>query len=381
MSKLAYEHMLSLVSPVIYMELKGLTIDQVLRNKKIKEFQEKLDKLESSLPFSPYSPKQVGEFLYGEMEIKPRINRKTKTITTNDEALQAIYKTKPLPEIKAILTCRHLKKMVSTYFEVPLHNGRMLPSINITGAETGRYSSNLHSFPNAEADIVIPDEEMILVEADLSQAEARVVAWLTGEGSFMHFFRIGKDIHSEVAKMIGVKRDVGKTLVHAGNYLIGASGFAAVAKCSVPEARKHLFAYHNRFPAIKRWHGRVIEQIKTTRTLTTALGRSRTFYGRFGDDLWREAIAYEPQSIVGDALNIGLRRLYDLNYDILFPKHDSVLLQVPKPLTQNIINSIKSALSIKLIINGRELIIPVDVSFGSNWKKSKLGGNMRPWKD
>ena len=382
MSKIAYEHMMSLVEPCIYMEMRGMKIDVELRTKKSHEFQSKLDRLETRLSFNPHSPKQVADHLYGELKIPKQYHRKTKKLTTNDEALEKIYASNPIPAIKAIIACRHMKKMKSTYFEIPLHKGRMLPSLNITGTETGRLASDLHSFPKAYADIVIADDGYVLVEPDLSQAEARVVAWLTGEEAIKSFFqKPGADVHTEVAITIGSVRDIGKRLVHAGNYLIGSTGFAAVAKCPVYEARRHLSAYYHKFPSIPRWHEKVIKQIKSTRTMTTALGRKRVFYGRFGNDLWREAIAYEPQSIVGDTLNKGLRRLYDLGFDILFQKHDAVLLQVKEPLTQLLVDIIKGALSIKIIINGQELIIPVEIASGKNWKKSELGGGMQKWKE
>jgi len=354
-----------------------------LRREKVVEFEEQYSTLVEALPCNPHSPKQVAEYLYGELGLPKKYNRKTRNVTTDDKALRSLQEKFPkIPQLNAIILCRHLRKMKSTYFEIPLYRGRMLPSINITGTETGRFSSDLHSFPKAHADVVVADEGMVLVEPDLSQADARAVAWISGDVEMINLFLSGKDIHEEVGKMIGVDRNTAKPIEHGANYCIGANTIAITAKCSTAKAKAKLEEYYSRFPAIRRWHDKVIKQIKATRTMTTALGRKRIFYGRFGDALWREAIAFEPQSIAsGDNMNIGLRRLYDLGFDILFAKHDSVLFQVPEPLTQETVNVIKEALSVKMDINGRELIIPVEVSYGKNWKKDELGGDMKTWKE
>ena len=375
--KPVYHQMMSLLEPILYMQLKGCNVNEKLRATKESGLQVKLDAIEEALHLNPYSPKQVAEYVYGDLGVKEKYNRKTGNVTTDDNALKAVYKEVPSPQIIAILACRRMRKLISTYLQAPLHEGRLKSSFNITGTETGRLSSsssgafggtNMQNIPPGMRDFIIPDEGMTFVEVDLSQAEVRVVAWLSGDAHFMEFFESGADVHQEVANMIGTDRQTAKRIVHASNYQMGFMTCAKVVGCTVAEAKKHLKNYYEKFPAIKRWQDSVIKTVSSTRELTTPMGRIRTFYGRSGAGLHREAIAYLPQSTVADVLNIGWRKLYDLGYEILIQVHDSVLVQVPTPVKKATLIEIKEALEIPIYINGRTLVIPADVKVGPNWK-------------
>lgn len=221
---------------------------------------------------------------------------------------------------------------------------------------------------NAIRDIIIPDDRHYLVSVDLSQAEARVVAWESGNEEFIYFFEAGLDIHQEVANLISIDRKIAKNLVHAANYLISGKGFADIIGCSKKEADKYLSLYFERFPAIVSWQKGIINLVRSTRTLINPFGRKRYFYGRFSSTFNREAVAQSPQSTVGDYLNTGLVGLYRKGYDILAQIHDEVLLQIKLPIDKNILFDIKQTLEISIEINGRSLVIPANISIGKNWK-------------
>ncbi len=237
--------------------------------------------------------------------------------------------------------------------------------------------------------MIIPDPDHILVAVDLSQAEVRVVAWESGNEEFIYFFESGKDIHQVVADEIGIERKICKNMVHGANYLVGAKTFAESIGKTVAQSKVYIARYFSRFPAIPAWQRRVIAEVRATRTLTNIFGRERTFYGRIGPDFDREAVAQGPQSTVGDLLNIGMVKLFNKGYDILIQVHDEVLMQIPlqdtitfvdysnkkeEPMSMvnyNILRDIKSTMQIPMEINGRELIIPAEISIGMNWKDMK----------
>jgi len=226
----------------------------------------------------------------------------------------------------------------------------------------------------------VPDDGKTFVNADLSQAEARVVAWLAGENRLMQVFTNGGDIHRRNAANIFRKaekdvtkdeRELAKRIVHASNYGMGPITFAKNAGVSVAEAKKLLNAYFSEYPRIKLWHMSIENTLRKTRTLTTPLGRKRTFFNRWDSTLLREAYAYIPQSTVADVLNVGLRRCYaeyrNTDTNILLQIHDAVLLQTPTPGVANVARRVKELLTIPIQIGIQQLVIPVDVSIGPNW--------------
>ena len=225
---------------------------------------------------------------------------------------------------------------------------------------------------------------IISFNADLSQAEARVVAYLSNEERLIGVFNEGGDVHIKNASLIFRKhwsevnkdeRQLAKKLVHASNYCIGPRKFASEIDCSERRAKELLNQYYANFPMIKLWHRTVDHQLKQTRVLTTPLGRKRMFFGRWGPDLLREAIAYVPQSTVSDLLNYGLvsmfRGLPD-RWQMLMQVHDSIMLQVPDETPhEQVWKFCKHHLERPIKFDRSSLVIPVDVKVGKDW------GNMK----
>jgi DNA polymerase-1 len=228
--------------------------------------------------------------------------------------------------------------------------------------------------------LFIPDPGFIFVNADLSQAEARVVAYLAGEERLIKVFESGGDIHRKNAANVfrhaeqdvtERERELAKRLVHASNYGMGSVTFAKQCGVEVKEAKQHLNAYFAQYPRIKLWQMGVASFLRKSRTMTTPLGRKRTFFNRYDASLMKEALAYVPQSTVADLLNMGLRRLYEKYKDtptqILLQIHDAVLLQTPKDGWELVALAVKEALTIPIRIGNREVVIPVDITVGENW--------------
>ena len=319
-----------LIKPLFDMQNFGYKIDTAKReeidknlSKDLVDLQERLDKAVGH-PINVSSPKQMKELLYEEFKLPP-VYRKRKekdgstkqTITADDDALEELDRKFPgNPMFKLIQDIRGVSKLLSTYVKAPLDkDGRIRCSYVIAGTDTGRLSSresvfetgtNLQNIPRSELirSLFIPDPGHLMVNADLSQAEARVVAYLSREERLQTVFEQGGDVHRKNASMIFQKglsqiteneRYIGKMLVHAANYIIGARKFAREVGTTENKAREFLNSYYAQYPRIRRWHDEVQEQLRKTRTLTTPLGRKRMFFGRWGDDMLRAAVAYIPQ--------------------------------------------------------------------------------------
>ncbi len=130
------------------------------------------------------------------------------------------------------------------------------------------------------------------------------------------------------------------------------------------------------FPGIRKWHNAIAAELKESSSLTTPLGRRRQFWGRIEDGTTlRKAIAYVPQSTIGDLLNLGLYRVWNElkedGVDILGQVHDAILGQFPKDKADVIVPKILNCMKNPMEVNGRQMIIPSDCEIGSNWKDMK----------
>lgn len=384
-----------LVDILLEMQLRGVKIDQDVRVKahqdytlETGELQEKLDKVVGR-PVNVNSSLQMRQLLYVDLNLPVKYKRGTTSVTANEEALNDLAKKYPSPLFDLILKIRHNRKIISTYLvDKGGDDGRMRCSYVIGGTETGRLSSrksvfgtgtNLQNIPSGVCRrMFIPDEGKVFVQADLSQAEARVVAYLAEEERLIDLFAKGGDIHTQNAAWIYGKdsktvtpeeRDLAKRLVHASHYGIGGRTFGYHAGIPQSEAQTLLSKYFDTFPNIKAWQLRVQSRLGKSRTVTTPLGRKRTFFGRWGEQLFREAYAFVPQSVVGDVLNYAMIRLKRIHppVEFMLQIHDAFVIQVTRGYVDLWLPKIEEAFNIPILINGRELVIPIDVKVGDNW--------------
>lgn len=390
-----------LIKPLIQLQRRGVKIDLEMRKKIDESLSKDEERLRTRLeqavghPLNPNSSKQMKEFLYEELRLPIQTDDKTGAITADEEALETLFKKFNNPIFKLFGDIRKVRKLLSTYIRAEIDpDGRMRCSYAITGTETGRLSSresvygrgtNLQNIPRGDLvrSIFVPDNGSLFINADLSQAEARVVAFIAGEERLQNLFSDRtRDIHKQNAAMVFGKRitevtpeerQLAKTLVHAANYGIGAGKFAKFIGSNQARAKELLNQYYALYPSIKRWHREVEEKITKTRILRTPLGRARMFFGRWGPDLFREAIAYVPQSMVSDIINMGIIKAFPNlppNWEILLQVHDSILMQIPEETDPIYIKKfIEHYFEIPIEINCKTMIIPVDLKWGYNWAK------------
>ena len=218
------------------------------------------------------------------------------------------------------------------------------------------------------------------------------MAYDSGDEAYIAIFESGKDIHRQnAANIFGLslsevsdrERQLGKKISHATNYGVGARTMCdSIIKelgidYAISEREAKLFQqkYHEAYPGVKRWQGRLATEMRASRTLTTCFGRRRYFMGPPGDPLNKEAFAWRPQSVVADLINKGILAWEDPERPpILLQVHDSVLMQVEKGSLEELyklVKEIEKYFEIPITIGGREIIIPIEVSVGHNWGDMK----------
>ena len=402
------------------MMIRGVRVDVEKKEALSKEFkeralhhQEEVNRL-SAGEYNLNSSDQKRSLLYGLLCLPIQYNRKTGKATTDKDALQKLRKQRPdLEIISHILDYQKFAKLSSTYTEIELDtDGRIRTSYSLVS--TWRLNSskshfggggNLQNIPKQTEEgrmvrqLFIPDEGKELLACDLSQAEARVVAWEAEDKTLIKMFQEGRvDVHWESTKNIfgfdkgliylpsdsleweGEEftfkklRDIGKTVKHATNYDMGPYMLQTIlsrmgiffdfATCKTLLERTKAAN-----PMLAEWKRKIREEIKATRTLISSFNRKREFMGRLGDDLYRAAYAFSPQNTVGELLQVAIQAIWtEVDFvDILLNVHDEVVGQC---LPENLgvaMKEVKKAMEIPLEIKGRELIIPCDFKVGNNW--------------
>lgn len=226
----------------------------------------------------------------------------------------------------------------------------------------------------------------ILVEADLSQAESMIVAWLSNETALMNKYKRGEDVHSYVASIIMEKkitkankeeRTVAKRIVHGSNYGMKPRKICEVLMkelCKTFPLKKAIRAqsiYFQNFSRIRSGYHRYIQDLlrDNRKIITTPTGFERQFWQPWGDELFRKAYAHYAQNIVAFITNNAINRLQKTKWreTIMMQNHDAVLLSVPRPMKAESITVLKQALHYPIVVGKEELVIPTEVKTGLNW--------------
>lgn len=427
-----YELSMYIMPSLIEMEIRGVKLDLERKDVLSKKFhqlaedhEQKLKILAEERELNVNSPAQINKLLYVKLGCKPQYNKKSGKLTSDRDAINKLLKYHHNPGdptyqiLKNLIEFRKFGKLRDTYTSLTTdEEGRIRTSYNFVS--TFRLSSsesslgggqNLQNIPVRSEEgkevrrLFIADEGMTLIAGDLAGAEAREVAWLAGDERLINLFLEGWDVHWEKTKRIfnffpeleyekdtpivdiftgeahtmKFYRDLGKTIVHAGNYGMGKEMLQTIlirqgVWLELTICEKLLKADKAANPLTVKWQNNTRDEITATRTLTTSLGDVRVFRGRLNDNLFRSAIAFRPQSTVGRLLQIATQRITDEfspQVQILMNVHDEIIFQVKDDLVDEIIPKVKKIMEIPHMVNGRELIIPVDFKIGKNWGDMK----------
>jgi len=395
----------------------GVLIDKEVRSALVDKFKIKVDETQTQVnalvgrEININSPKQIMELLYDEMHL-PTVYKKGKP-TSDEDALLRLHKRYPdEPVLTLIITYRKDSKLISTFLEAETdEDGRMRTSYNPSGTKNFRISSsknlwgsgaNLQNIPIGRRPgvenirhIFIAPPGYSFVKGDLVQAETMVVARIMCRYNdytlWNKYVNVPDfDIHKWAAAPVfgvdekdvtGYQRAVGKVANHAGNYCAGPGVIQSEARkyaidgVDYKMAKRIIDTRRAAIPGLEKWWKDVEMQIRRTRTMTTCLGRRRQFFGRFDDNATiRDAVAFEPQSVVGDVCNTIFRRLYvSLPEDAapVLQVHDEVVVETLDEQIEEVKQEMKKVAIVPLWLNGAEmepLIIPIDITIGKNWR-------------
>jgi DNA polymerase-1 len=285
------------------MEMEGVRIDTAELAAMSRRLTTRLDNLQQEAyklaghSFNISSPKQVGEVLFGELEIDPKA-RKTKNgaWSTTEDVLEKYRHKHPLVDI--ILEVRGVNKLLSTYVDalpklINKQTGKIHTTYNQTVTATGRISStnpNLQNIPVRTDDgreirrAFIPDEGNLMLSADYSQIELRLMADISGDPEMVAAFQEGEDIHrATAAKIYGVKpeevTDEQRRNAKTANFgiIYGISAFGLAERLAIPraEAKELIEGYFRTYPRIREYITETIDLARENGYVTTVKGRKR----------------------------------------------------------------------------------------------------------
>lgn len=381
--------------PVLEAMIRGVRVDEKRRQEFGLELSSEIAAREQWFidvlghPLNPKSPLQMRRLFYEDLKQKEIFNRKTGTITLNDEALQKIGAREPLlrPLVRRIAEFRSLGVFLSTFVGARLdQDSRLRCSYNIAGTETFRFSSsqnafdsglNLQNIPKGgsvqESDpdalqlpnvrkLFIPDPGYTFFDCDLDRADLQVVVWEADDAELKSMLHAGVDIHEENAKLLGVKRQLAKSWVHGTNYGGGARTMAIAAGISIHQAEHMRTRWFSAHPGIATWHRRTEEMLKSRRYVQNIFGYRRYYFDRI-EGLLPEALAWIPQSTVALTINKVWLKVYEELKDVqvLLQVHDSLAGQFPRHLADWCCGRISDIASTVTIPYADPLVIPLGI--------------------
>lgn len=305
--KLFHEVEMPLAGVLERMEAEGIKVDK----ERLMEMRKTLGKRQAELekkvhelagdPFNLNSPKQLGPILFEKLMIQDEagVKRVGKTKTGYKTDAATMEKYAGIPIVDALLEYRQITKLIGTYVDalptyVHPHTGHIHSSFHQAVASTGRLSSsdpNLQNIPirtEAGREIrraFVPREEgWVLIAADYSQVELRVVAHLSQDPALIAAFREGADVHARTASLIfdvpadevdGEMRSRAKAINFGILYGMGPQRLARETGLSFGEARDFIDMYFTALPGVRKWLDKTLEEAREKNEVRTLLGRHR----------------------------------------------------------------------------------------------------------
>jgi DNA polymerase-1 len=387
------------------MELEGINLDVAFLKKLSVTLDKDILQLETDIyeaageSFNIASPKQLGDILFGKMQLveKPK-KTKTGQYSTAEDVLSYLAKEHKI--IADVLEYRGLAKLKSTYvdalpLQVSTQTGRVHTDYMQTVAATGRLSSNNPNLQNIPIrtergkqirKAFIPrDQEHVLLAADYSQIELRIIAALSEEDNMIAAFKEGADIHAATAaKVFNVplasvsreQRSHAKTVNFGIIYGVSAFGLSNQTDLSRAESKVLIDTYYERYPKLKAYMNNQVNFARENGYVETVLGRRRYLKDINANNAIvrgaaeRNAVNAPIQGSAADIIKlamIAVQKTLDqqkLRTKMLLQVHDELVFDVYKPELEQVKELVKSAME-----NAFTLTVPLDVELGvgENW--------------
>lgn len=350
--------------------------------------------------FNINSPKQLGEVLFEKLNLPPL--KKTKTgYSTNAEVLEKLYDEHPI--IESILNYRRIAKLQSTYVEGLLHlvnpvSGRIHSTFNQTLTNTGRISSldpNLQNIPIRTAQgrelrkAFVSKPGYVLIDADYSQIELRVLAHMAKEEKMIEGFQQNADIHRKTAsEVFGLPieevgeehRSAAKAVNFGIVYGISDFGLSNNLNISLKRAKEYIDLYFERYPRIKTYMDEVIHEVEKNGYSTTIVGRRRYIPEILSKNFVvknlgkRLAMNTPIQGSAADIIKIAMNKVHaylkeeKVEGSLILQVHDELLIEVKEEeaekVKERVVSLMEEAVSLSVPLK-------VDANIGRSWYEGK----------
>ncbi|MGB5943800.1 MAG: DNA polymerase I [Leeuwenhoekiella sp.] len=403
--KLFNEIEIPLVQVLADMEIEGINLDKQFLNDLTEALNEDILSLErriyeeSGEEFNIGSPKQLGEILFDKLKLvdKPKKTR-TGQYSTAEDVLSYLAPKHEI--IQHVLDYRGLSKLKSTYVDalpqqVNPETGRVHTDYMQTVAATGRLSSNNPNLQNipirtergrqVRKAFVPRNEDYVLLAADYSQIELRIIAALSDETTMIEAFRNGQDIHaSTAAKVFNVpidevtreQRSNAKTVNFGIIYGVSAFGLSNQTELSRSESKELIETYYKTYPKLRKYMSEQVDFAREHGYVSTVLGRRRYLKDINGRNqvvrgaAERNAVNAPIQGSAADIIKIAMISIHKklsggkLKTKMLLQVHDELVFDVYKPEVEQVKKLVKSEME-----NAYKLDVPLDVELGvgENW--------------
>ncbi len=403
-SRLFYEVEMPLVPVLVEMERNGVRIDSEALQGVRAALEERILLIEKEIytlagePFNIASPRQVGDVLFGKLQITDK-PKKTKTgqYVTSEEVLQQLSHHNPI--VEKILQHRALKKLLGTYVDalpklVNPRTGHIHTSFNQCVTATGRLSSsnpNLQNIPVRSDDgkiirrCFIPEDGDDFFSADYSQVELRIMASLSGDENMIEAFRSGYDIHAATSAKINHKAiaDVTKDerrKAKSANFgiIYGISAFGLSQQLDIPrsEAKELIDGYFQSFPRVMAYIEKAKDDARRKGYAETLMGRRRYLpdinsrnatVRSFAE---RNAVNAPIQGTAADIIKVAMIRIHDrfkaegLRSRMILQVHDELNFSVPRDEHDRVERIVTEEMQ-----RAATLAVPLiaDGGWGKNW--------------
>lgn len=398
-----------LAKVLVDMECTGVRVDVDFLKKYGQELQQEIDELdhkiqkEAGISFNVASPSQVGDILFGRMKIPYRWGKtKTGKYSTDEAKLQELASEYPF--VADILRHRSLSKLKSTYVDalqsqVNPRTGRVHTSYNQALAATGRLSSNNPNLQNIPIktpegarirEAFIPkNENYLLLSADYSQIELRLIAEISADQAMLEAFQKGQDIHrATAAKVFGVpyeevtaeQRRQAKTVNFSIIYGAGATNVSQQLGIKRTEAQTLIENYFKQYQGLKRYMEETVAFARTHGYVKTMLGRrrylrnidSRNSLSRSNAE--RMAINTPIQGTAADLIKVAMINIHKtlkkqaLQTKMIMQVHDELVFDVPI----NELDTVQPIIEERMRTAIPHLKVPivVEMGVGKNWREA-----------
>jgi DNA polymerase-1 len=349
--------------------------------------------------FNINSPKQLGAILFRSLGLSP--TKRTKTgFSTGMEVLEELAETHELP--REVLNYRSLTKLKTTYLDVlpTLVNpktGRVHTSFNQTVTATGRLSSsdpNLQNIPvrgewgKRIRQAFIAEPGNLLISADYSQVELRILAHLSNDEGLIDAFRRDLDIHTRTSsELYGVSPDkvtpemrrTAKTVNFGVIYGISPFGLSEALNIGREDAKKYIGQYFERHPGVKKYMERTVREAGEKGYVTTLLGRKRpipelrSHNRNIRQQGERLAVNSPVQGTAADIIKIAMIKIRErlrresLKAEMVLQVHDELLFELPESEAEGVRRIVKEEMEGALA-----LCVPlkVEIGRGKNWAEA-----------